>query len=123
MPSIRTRPTARALMRSAVALSAAGAALAAGAGAAAANGKPSHDAAGPVAAGPVGELSPAIAPITHLQLNPLGRTPVDPTTNGVGIQLADFKPIATTDLTKPLSDGDSISQLPYVGEATRALVG
>jgi hypothetical protein len=64
------------------------------------------------AAGAVSSLGPAVAPITHLRLNPLGRTPVDPTTNGVGTQIADFKPISTRDVTKPLSDGDSLSQLP-----------
>jgi hypothetical protein len=118
MPLIHTRPAARALMRSALALSAAGAALAGSAGAAVAADKPSDDVAGAVDA-----LGPVVRPVTHLQLNPLGRTPVDPTTNGVGTQFADFKPIATTDVTKPLSDGDSISQLPLVGQATRVLPG
>jgi hypothetical protein len=68
-------------------------------------------------------LRPTVTPITHLRLNPLARTPVDPTTNGVGTQIADFKPIATGALTKPLSDGDSISQLPLVGPAARAVAG
>jgi hypothetical protein len=118
MSSLRICPAARALMRSALALSAAGAALAAGAGAAAAADKTSDD-----VAGAVGSLGPAIAPGTHLKLNPLGRTPVDPTTNGVGTQVADFRPISTTDVTKPLSDGDSLSQLPLAGKVTRSFPG
>jgi hypothetical protein len=118
MSSIRIRPAARALMHSALALSAAGAALVAGAGAAAAVDKTSDD-----VTGAVGSLGPAIAPVTHLKLNPLGRTPVDPTTNGVGTQIADFKPISTRDVTKPLSDGDSLSQLPVTGKVTGAFPG
>ncbi|MBV9025280.1 MAG: hypothetical protein JO362_16150 [Streptomycetaceae bacterium] len=121
MSSLRIRSAARALMHSALALSAAGAALAVGAGAAAAadnTDKTSGDVTGTAQA-----LGPAIAPVTHLQLNPLGRTPVDPTTNGVGTQIADFKPISTRDVTKPLSDGDSLSQLPLAGKATQPFPG
>jgi|SRR2546421_664048 hypothetical protein len=118
MSSIRIHSAVHAVLRSALALSAAGATLAVAAGAAAAADKPSDD-----VTAAADSLGPAVAPLTHLRLNPLGRTPVDPTTNGVGTQVADFKPISTTDVTKPLSDGGAISQLPLAGDATRALTG
>lgn len=76
-----------------------------------------------------GEISPpaaltyAVAPLKNLRPNPLAQTPVDPTNNQVGTQIADFRPIGTGVVTAPLSRGDSVRQLPVVGEATRVLPG
>lgn len=63
----------------------------------------------------------AVEPITEIQLNPLAKTGVDPLDNGVGTQIADFRPISTTDLTGPLADGASLADL--ADEATGLLGG
>lgn len=62
-----------------------------------------------------------IAYLKHLQLNPLAKTGVDPLANGVGTQIADFKPIGTDLVTGPLSDGGSLNDLPLVGKVVDAL--
>ncbi|PWI43811.1 hypothetical protein [Streptomyces sp. ICBB 8177] len=118
--SFRTTSASRALLRTALALSAAGAALAAGAGAAQASQLPGAD---DVVGGTVQGLESGVSPVKHLQLDPLARTTVDPLTNGVGTQIADFKPVGTQTVTGPLTDGDSLSQLPLVGEVTNLLPG
>ncbi|GAA1883593.1 hypothetical protein [Streptantibioticus ferralitis] len=116
-------PAGRALLRTAVALSTAGAALAAGAGAASARSELHLPSSGDVVGGTLQGLDSGVAPIKHLQLYPLAKTTVDPLTNTVGTRIADFKPITTRPLTKPLSDGDSLSQLPLVGQLTKILPG
>lgn len=110
-----------ALLRTAVALSAAGAALAAGAGAASADevSDTVKLVGGPVVTG----TQQALRPISRLQLDPLAKTGVDPLTNGLSTRVADFKPIGTQAVTKPLSDGDSLSELPVVGRAARLAAG
>ncbi|MGW7007630.1 hypothetical protein ACWGCW_33710 [Streptomyces sp. NPDC054933] len=116
-------PAGRALLRTAVALSTAGAALAAGAGAASARSEVHVPGGGDVVSGTLQGLASGVAPVKHLQLYPLAKTTVDPLTNAVGTQIADFKPISTRSLTKPLSDGDSLAQLPLIGPATKILPG
>jgi hypothetical protein len=49
------------------------------------------------------------------QINPLGKTPVDPLNNGVGTQVGDFKPIGTQTVTDPLHNGAALGDLPVVG--------
>ncbi|MDJ0370125.1 hypothetical protein QMK19_10695 [Streptomyces sp. H10-C2] len=68
-------------------------------------------------------LGPALSPVKNLRLNPLAKTGVDPLDNAVAPQVADFKPVSTAAVTGPLTRGDSVSQLPLVGEATRLLPG
>jgi hypothetical protein len=117
-PSTR-RPAARLLVRAAIALSAAGTALAAGSSAAqAASAVPGVSG---VLGGAAHGLGDSIGPVEHLKLNPMAGTTVNPLTNAVGTQIADFKPVGTQTLTGPLADGDSLSELPLLGGATHLL--
>jgi hypothetical protein len=59
--------------------------------------------------------------VTNLQLDPLAGTGTDPLDNGVGTQIADFKPIGTTDLTGPITSGASLSELPVAGDVVGSL--
>ncbi|BBA99707.1 hypothetical protein RVR_6440 [Actinacidiphila reveromycinica] len=68
-----------------------------------------------------GALGAGIAPVRDLKLDPLNNTTVDPLTNGVGSQIADFRPISTTDATAPLTDGGSLGTLPLIGPLTGVL--
>lgn len=56
----------------------------------------------------------ALQPVSDLQLNPLAGTGSDPLANGVGTQIADFKPIGTQAVTGPLAEGASLDELPLV---------
>jgi hypothetical protein len=53
----------------------------------------------------------ALDPMSELQLDPLAGTGSDPLANGVGTQVADFKPLGTQALTGPLAQGASLSDL------------
>ncbi|WP_335981748.1 MULTISPECIES: hypothetical protein [Streptomycetaceae] len=68
-----------------------------------------------------GALASGIAPVRDLKLDPLNNTTVDPLTNGVGSQIADFRPVSTTDATAPLTSGGSLGTLPLVGPLTGVL--
>jgi hypothetical protein len=68
-----------------------------------------------------GALADSIAPVRDLKLDPLNNTTVDPLTNGVGSQIADFRPVSTTDATAPLTNGGSLGTLPLIGPLTGAL--
>ncbi|WP_269853585.1 hypothetical protein [Streptomyces sp. RPT161] len=116
-------PAGRALLRTAVALSTAAGALAASAGAASARSELHLPGGADVVSGTLQGLDSSVGPVKRLQLYPLAKTTVDPLTNTVGTQIADFKPISTKALTKPFSDGDSLSQLPLVGPITKILPG
>ncbi|MFE0427564.1 hypothetical protein [Streptomyces sp. NPDC058953] len=75
-------------------------------------------------AGLTGALTNSVTGLAYLkehQLNPLAQTGVDPLANGVGTQIADFKPIGTDLLTGPLSDGAALQDLPLVGNLVKAL--
>ncbi|MFE7774095.1 hypothetical protein ACFU5O_09370 [Streptomyces sp. NPDC057445] len=96
------------LLRAAgLAVTAVGAALGAGAGSA--------------QAAQVGDLDPAAAlhaldgtaghmsgPVEHVPLNPLANTGVDPLDNGVGTQVADFRPVNSRELTGSLGGVDDV---------------
>jgi len=60
-------------------------------------------------------------PVTGLKPNPLAGTGVDPLDNGVGTQVADFPPLATTMLTAPVAQARSVGGMPVVGQATKLL--
>lgn len=111
----------RAVYRAALTAMATGAALAAGAAGA--------SAATPAPLGGVGgalggqDVPAALGALSHLQVNPLAKTGVDPLDNSAGTQVADFQPVSTALATGPLSRGDSLSELPVVGTAARALPG
>ncbi|MEU3602893.1 hypothetical protein ABZ714_29925 [Streptomyces sp. NPDC006798] len=69
-------------------------------------------------AGLTGALTNSVTGLAYLkehQLNPLAQTGVDPLANGVGTQIADFKPIGTDLVTGPLSNGAALQDLPVIG--------
>ncbi|MFG3296401.1 hypothetical protein ACGF3G_47430 [Streptomyces sp. NPDC048179] len=119
-------PTAR---RALAALATAGVALGAGAAtAAAADARPVLDVVRtrPTSLGQIdpqagmqalgGVLPYVTGPVAGLKPNPLAGTGVDPLDNGVGTQLADFKPLTSKTLTGPLAQAPSIGSLPVVGK-------
>ncbi|MEU5208087.1 hypothetical protein [Streptomyces sp. NPDC020742] len=134
MPShARPKPSRvpRTLLRAGLLVSAAGAALAAG-GTATASAAPATAPAhgtdtGATASALTGALLHSVAggvgPVKDLQLDPLARTNVDPLTNAVGTQVADFKPLTTATLTGSLSRGAAIRDVPLLGTASRILPG
>jgi hypothetical protein len=68
-------------------------------------------------------LGAALGPVKHLAINPLAHTGTDPLDNVVTPQVADFKPVSTAALTGPLADGDSLSELPLLGQVSDLLPG
>lgn len=68
-----------------------------------------------------GPLGYGVAPVRDLRLDPLSNTPVDPLTNAVGSQIADFRPVSTTAATAPITNGGSLGTLPLVGPLTGVL--
>ncbi|MET9477202.1 hypothetical protein [Streptomyces sp. NPDC002922] len=80
-------------------------------------------AVGDAAGGATGALGHAVSPVTQLQLDPLAGTGVDPLANGVGTQVADFKPLSTGVATDPLTSGGALKDLPVVGEVAGLLHG
>ncbi|MFD5065461.1 hypothetical protein [Streptomyces sp. NPDC058394] len=127
-----SRSRRRVLLRAGLTVTAVGAAL--GAGGAAAQAAPlpvvpasgadsSLGAVGDAAGGATGALGHAVSPVTQLQLDPLAGTGVDPLANGVGTQVADFKPLSTGVATDPLTSGGALKDLPMVGQVTGLLHG
>ncbi|WP_329289998.1 hypothetical protein [Streptomyces sp. NBC_01455] len=125
-------PTAR---RALLALATAGAALGAGAATAAADTAPAVDVMRSRAAS-AGNLDPqagvqalsgtlgyVTGPLGNLKPNPLAGTGVDPLDNGIGTQLADFKPLSSQSLTRPLAQAPSLGSVPVVGQALGVLGG
>ena len=123
-------PTAQ---RALVALATAGAALGAGAATAAADAEPVLDVmrTRPTSIGNIdpqaglgaltGTVGYVTGPVAGLKPNPLAGTGVDPLDNGVGTQLADFKPLTSQALTGPLAQAPSIGSIPLVGQAVEGL--
>ncbi|GGW17435.1 hypothetical protein GCM10018980_07840 [Streptomyces capoamus] len=60
-------------------------------------------------------------PVAGLKPNPLAGTGVDPLDNGVGTQLADFRPVGSQTLTRPLAQAPSLGSVPVLGQALGAL--
>ncbi|MGW3288074.1 hypothetical protein ACWDR3_25920 [Streptomyces sp. NPDC001002] len=123
-------PTAQ---RALVALATAGVALGAGAASAAADTEPVLDVmrTRPTSLGTIdpqagtqaltGMVGYVTGPVADLKPNPLAGTGVDPLDNGLGTQLADFKPLATQALTGPVAQAESIGSIPVVGPVTGLL--
>ncbi|WP_055493331.1 hypothetical protein [Streptomyces sp. TP-A0356] len=122
-------PTAR---RTVVALATAGAALGAGAATASADSAPVLDvmrtrpaslgdadpqAGLPALTGAVGHVT---GPLAGLKPNPLAGTGADPLDNGVATQIADFKPLSSQTLTRPVAQAQSLGSVPVVGRVLRA---
>ena len=64
-----------------------------------------------------------LRPVKELPLDPLAKTGVDPLDNSLGTQIADFRPVSTEVLTRPLADGGSLDDLPVVGAVVDLLPG
>ncbi|MFJ6083957.1 hypothetical protein ACIQI8_21400 [Streptomyces sp. NPDC092369] len=123
-------PTAQ---RALVALATAGVALGAGAASAAADTEPVLDVVRtrPTSLGTIdpqagtqaltGMVGYVTGPVADLKPNPLAGTGVDPLDNGLGTQLADFKPLATQALTGPVAQAESIGSVPVVGQVAGLL--
>ncbi|MGW2931887.1 hypothetical protein ACWDA7_08465 [Streptomyces sp. NPDC001156] len=123
-------PTARRVL---VALATTGAALGAGAATASADTGPVLDVmrtrpaslghADPQAALPAltGAAGYATGPLAGLKPNPLAGTGVDPLDNGVGTQVADFKPLSSQALTRPVAQAQSLGSIPVVGQVLGAV--
>ncbi|WP_406093296.1 hypothetical protein [Streptomyces sp. NBC_01013] len=127
----------RTLLRAGLTVTAVGAAL--GAGGAAAQAAPlplvqasgtdtslgeASEAAGGAVTGALGHsLGNGVAPVTHLRLDPLAGTGVDPLDNAVGTQVADFKPVSTAAVTDPVTSGGALKDLPVLGQVAGLLHG
>lgn len=61
----------------------------------------------------------AVTPVENLRLNPWAGSAIDPANNAVGTRVADFRPISTEPVTRPLTKGGSVNQL--VGHAAGLL--
>lgn len=121
--------------RALVALATAGVALGAGAATACAAdaGPAAAPGAGPAALGNVdpragldavtGTVGYVTGPVAGLKPNPLAGTGVDPLDNGVGTQLADFRPLSSKSLTGPVAQAPSVGGIPVVGQVTGLLGG
>ncbi|WP_030687427.1 hypothetical protein [Streptomyces globisporus] len=122
-------PRRSALLKAGLTVTAAGAAMiGAGAGAQAAAPVPlpldslSRTDAGAAGAGALDGVTHGVGPLTRLQLDPLANTGVDPLDNGLGTQVADFKPVGTNLLTDHVTKGGAVADLPVVGGVTQGLL-
>ncbi|MFC3578463.1 hypothetical protein ACFOZ0_35425 [Streptomyces yaanensis] len=68
-----------------------------------------------------GTVGYVTGPLADLKPNPLAGTGVDPLDNGVGTQLADFKPLSSQALTRPVAQASSLGGVPVLGQALRAV--
>ncbi|CAM5312612.1 hypothetical protein [Streptomyces canarius] len=68
-----------------------------------------------------GTVGYVTGPVAGLKPNPLAGTGVDPLDNGVGTQLADFKPVGSQMLTRPLAQAQSLGSVPVVGQVLGGL--
>ncbi|MEK2475907.1 MULTISPECIES: hypothetical protein [Streptomyces] len=139
MPShARPKPSRvpRGVLRAGLVISAAGAALTGGAAAASAAAPMPGGAAAPhqtasedgvvghaVARSVTGSTSRGLGPVKDLKLDPMNNTGVDPLDNGLGTQVADFKPVSTKQVTDPVTKGGSLRSLPVTGTAMGLLPG
>jgi hypothetical protein len=65
--------------------------------------------------------SALVGTVNHLPVNPLAQTAANPLDNSVGSQVADFKPVSTASVTKPVADSRTVADLPLVGDGVRKL--
>ena len=68
-----------------------------------------------------GTVGYVTGPVAGLKPNPLAGTGVDPLDNGIGTQVADFPPLATTMLTAPVAQARSLGSVPVLGQVTGML--
>ncbi|GAA3158258.1 hypothetical protein GCM10010451_02560 [Streptomyces virens] len=67
-------------------------------------------------AGPV--AGPVAGTVAGLKPNPLAGTGVDPLDNGVGTQVADFRPVDSRAVIGPVAQAPSVGSIPVVGPAS-----
>ncbi|MET9622468.1 MULTISPECIES: hypothetical protein [unclassified Streptomyces] len=121
-------PRRSALLKAGLTLTAAGAVLGAGAAAAQAaapqlplDGLSRTDATA-AGSGLVDAVGHGVGPLTRLQLDPLANTGVDPLDNGLGTQVADFKPVGTNLVTDHVTKGGALADLPVAGPLSQGLL-
>ncbi|MFG2350492.1 hypothetical protein [Streptomyces phaeochromogenes] len=68
-----------------------------------------------------GTVGYVTGPVAGLKPNPLAGTGVDPLDNGLATQVADFPPLATTMLTAPVAQAQSLGAVPVLGQVTGLL--
>ncbi|MCT9010830.1 hypothetical protein [Streptomyces rhizosphaerihabitans] len=68
-----------------------------------------------------GTVGYVTGPVEGLKPNPLAGTGVDPLDNGVGTQVADFKPLSSQALTGPVAQAQSVGDIPVLGQMTGLL--
>jgi hypothetical protein len=118
--------------RALITLATAGAALGAGAATAHADTAPALDVPSrPTSLGRIdpqaglaaatGTVRYVTGPVAGLKPNPLAGTGVDPLNNGVGTQVADFKPVGSQMLTAPVAEAESLGAVPVLGQALGAV--
>ncbi|GGR37655.1 hypothetical protein [Streptomyces roseolus] len=73
-------------------------------------------------AGALSGVTHGVGPLTRLQLDPLAKTGVDPLANGIGTQVADFKPVGTHLVTDHVTQGGAVADLPVAGPLTQKLL-
>ncbi|KQX58999.1 MULTISPECIES: hypothetical protein [unclassified Streptomyces] len=78
--------------------------------------------AGAAGAGALSGVTQGLGPLTRLQLDPLANTGVDPLDNGLGTQVADFKPVGTNLVTDHVTKGGAVADLPVAGPLTQGLL-
>ncbi|MFE1350345.1 hypothetical protein [Streptomyces sp. NPDC058757] len=78
--------------------------------------------AGAAGAGALAGVTHGVGPLTRLQLDPLANTGVDPLANGIGTQVADFKPVGTNLVTDHVTKGGAVADLPVAGPLTQKLL-
>ncbi|KOV20941.1 hypothetical protein ACFFUA_16465 [Streptomyces heliomycini] len=64
-----------------------------------------------------------VGTVADLKPNPLAGTGVDPLDNGVGTQVADFRPVDSREVTGPVAQAPTVGDVPVAGRATEALRG
>ncbi|MGW0500852.1 hypothetical protein ACWD0Z_37105 [Streptomyces sp. NPDC003007] len=69
-----------------------------------------------------GALGYVTGPVAGLKPNPLAGTGVDPLDNGIGTDLADFKPMTSQALTGPVAQAQSIGSIPVGGGQAAGLL-
>ncbi|NGO14656.1 hypothetical protein G5C60_45485 [Streptomyces sp. HC44] len=125
--SLQTPTAQRALLRAGLALTTVGAALGAGAATATAGVTPAvDDLAGSQLPSfslnkintrsglqeVTGTVKYVTGPVQRMKPNPLAGTGADPLDNGVGTEVADFKPVTSQDLTRPVAQAPSVGSVP-----------
>ncbi|KJK56266.1 hypothetical protein [Saccharothrix sp. ST-888] len=78
----------------------------------------------PALEGATGALGYAVKPAKDMRIDPFAQSPTDVLNNGVSVEPDNgLKPISSSVLTRPLSDGGGARDLPQVGPLLGVLPG